>query len=659
MLSWILLLTLGAPAVFGAPSDLVIGAFEGTAFGDWTPAGLAFGTGPHRPVPPATPPPPGDWYASVCFLQGQQGAGIAYSGTEGVSAKGSLLSPPFTIRRRYVNFLIAGERELPSELGVDLLIGGRVARNTSATHAHAIGELPNHSTKDLIMRWRTWDVSGLRGRRARIRVRDNSLWGAIAVDHFIQSDEPKALPANATRLFHETFRPQYHFTAPAYWLSDPNGLVYYRGLWHMFYQHRHPGSGGQVWGHAVSRDLLHWQHRPVAVPSEKGELIFSGTGLVDWENASGLKSGTDAPILLFYTNQPVGPSSVTQGDFPKNTQDMAYSTDGGRTFRKYAGNPILRTADYRDRDPMVLFHRPTRAWIMVLSLSKNNANRNMATYGLFRSKDLKSWQLLHTLGPGAWYWECPNLFEQPVEGEPGVTKWLLVKANGEYIVGSFDGVAFRPESEIIRTHWGGNYYATQTFADAPGGRRVQMAWMNTSRPKLADSYPGMPFNQQMSFPRELKLRRTSKGLRLFRYPIKEIENLYVSTREWKDLTLRPGENPLAGIEEELADIEAEIVLGAAHSVRFSLRGQEVVYHARAGRLTGFGNGKSPLLHKNGVVHLRLLLDRTSIEVFGNEGESDLSGVFFADPSDRKLSLTVEGGVATVTRLAIHRLRTVY
>ena len=156
--------------------------------------------------------------------------------------------------------------------------------------------------------------------------------------------------------------------------------------------------------------------------------------------------GTDPPILLFYTLRPGGEAIIIDPtpNTPRATQCMAYSTDGGRTFTKFAGNPILRTPDCRDRDPKVLFHKPTRSWIMVLSLSRNNARRDEATYGIFRSPDLRNWELLQELGPGAWYWECPDMFELPIDGDPARTKWLLVKSSGEYILGAFDGRTFRP-----------------------------------------------------------------------------------------------------------------------------------------------------------------------------------------------------------------------
>ncbi|MCX6910212.1 MAG: hypothetical protein NTY01_19515, partial [Verrucomicrobia bacterium] len=181
----------------------------------------------------------------------------------------------FKIERRYVNFLIRGARDLPSILGVELMADGRVVRAASATEVFD----PARS-----FHWRTWDVSDLLGRTARLRIHDKAAAGAIEAQQFAQSDEHKAAPSDAAALLAETFRPQFHFTAKTGWLNDANGMLYYKGQWHLFHQHRPPGSPASVWGHAVSDDLLHWRHLPTAIPCEGRNAIFSGSGLVDWEN---------------------------------------------------------------------------------------------------------------------------------------------------------------------------------------------------------------------------------------------------------------------------------------------------------------------------------------------------------------------------------------
>jgi len=620
-----------APVVLAQRPDAVVGNFEEQTFGDWTATGAAFGSSPFRP-------------GSGGRVAGFEGAGVAWSGRGGSESTGALLSPEFEIQRKFINFLVAGERNLPAIVGAELLVDGRVVRAMGATEMSD----PTHT-----LHWRTWDVRDLAGRKARIRVNDNSATGAITVDQFAQSDAPKTPAADASKLMQETFRPQFHFTAQTGWMNDANGMVYYKGQWHLFHQHRPPGWPATVWGHAVSDDLLRWRHLPTAIPCEGKNAVFSGSGLVDWENASGLRRGDDPPLLFFFSLHPASESGI------KTTQCMAFSTDGARTIEKFPGNPILRTPATRDRDPKVFWHKATRAWFMVLSLSRNNTDRDHATYGLFRSRDLKSWDLIQEIGPGAWYWECPDMFELPLDGDSARKKWLLVKGSGDYIVGSFDGERFKPETEPIRIHWHNTYYGAQSFSDAPGGRRVQVAWMSTgdkaARPNV---YSGMPFNQQMSFPRELTLRTTPEGPRIFRQPVVEIAKLYTKTHDLGARALAPGDNALAGIAPGLLDIECELDLQQAKRLSLKCRSAELSYDVKSGKLRLL-RADPTLKLKDGRLSLRVLIDRTSIEAFINGGEADANGVYFPDMADRTLSLTVEGGPARIQRLVVHELRSIW
>lgn len=628
-----LLLALGCcalPALAQQP-DLVIGAFEGKDLGGWQRSGDGFHSVPFQP-------------GTSGRFSAFEGKGVAWSGRSGLENKGVLQSPEFEIQRKFINFLVAGERNLPATVGVELLVDGRVVRAASATEMSD----PTHT-----LHWRTWDVRDLAGRRARIRVNDDSATGWIAVDQSTQSDAQKTAPINATTLMQETFRPQFHYTAQTGWMNDADGMVYYKGEWHLFHQHRPPGWPATVWGHAVSDDLLHWRHLPTAIPCEGKNAIFSGSGLVDWENVSGLKRGDELPLLFFYSLHPASEAGIA------TTQCMSFSVDGAQTFEKFPGNPILRTPATRDRDPKVFWHKPTRAWFMVLSLSRNNTDRDHATYGLFRSRDLKSWELLQEIGPGAWYWECPDMFELPVDGDASRTKWLLTKGSGDYIVGTFDGERFKPETEPIRIHWHNTYYGAQSFSDAPGGRRVQIGWMSTGdkavRPNV---YPGMPFNQQMSFPRELTLRSTPDGPRIFRQPVAEITKLYSKTHDLGARTLAPGDNALAGIAPGLLDIECEVDLQQAKHLSLKCRSAELSYDVKSEKLRLL-RADPALKLKDGRLSLRVLIDRTSIEAFVNGGEVDASGVCFPDMADQTLSLTVEGGPVRIRRLVVHELRSIW
>lgn len=579
--------------------------------------------------------------ASKAFVNGL-GSGVAWSGAKGDGAKGRMFSKEFQVSLPYINFLINGARDNSAVLGVDLLVDGKVVRSASATEERG-------STG---MEWRTWDVRDLEGKMAIVRINDQSEHGWLVVDDIRQSDEAKSLPIDASVAWHESLRPQFHLTAPRGWLSDANGLLYYKGTWHVFYQHRFPGSNYVVWGHATSTDLLEWKHRPVAIPSGTGDSNFSGSGLVDWENASGLGENGEPPLLLFYTLHPNKDKSR------KCVQHLAYSVDGGTTWRNFAGNPILKTDDYFDRDPGVFWHKESRAAFLVLSLSKNNTDRPAAEYGIYRSTDFKQWELMQKLGPNGWFWECPDMFEMPVDGDHARMKWILMKASSDYIIGSFDGKKFIPENDKIKLRWGGNYYATQTFSDAPAGRRVQIGWMNTDKPNWANSFPGMPFNQQMSCPRELTLRGTDAGPRIYRYPVREFEQLRVKTIALPSRNLPPGENALAGVWPELLDIEFEFDVRDAKRIALRIGTEEITYDVMAKKLNAF-KASAPLAPDDGLVKLRVLIDRTSLEVFGNDGACDLSGVFYTTPDKRALSLTAAGGGIGIKKLAVHELRSIW
>lgn len=253
---------------------------------------------------------------------------------------------------------------------------------------------------------------------------------------------PQSAP---TGLYQERYRPQYHFTPARNWMNDPNGLVFYEGEWHLFYQYNPLGNtwGHMSWGHAVSRDLVHWQHLPVALAEENGIMIFSGSAVVDWKNTSGFGQGGRPPLVAIYTGAREG----------HQAQYLAYSTDRGRSWTKYAGNPVLDIGSGEFRDPKVFWYEPQQKWVMVLVKAME---RKVSFYA---SKDLKQWSHLSDFGPAGavgGVWECPDLFELPIEGEPGQTRWVLdVDLNpgaiaggsgGQYFIGHFDGTRFTAEA---------------------------------------------------------------------------------------------------------------------------------------------------------------------------------------------------------------------
>ena len=607
--------------------SILLADFEGRDYGRWHRTGTAFGFGPAQGTLPGQMP-----------VRGYRGHGLASSFAGGDGATGTLASPGFKITRRYITFLLGGGRH-PGRTCLNLLIGGQVVRTATGPNAAPGGSERLHPA--------VWDVSNLEGQTARLEIVDRATegWGHINVDQIVLSDKQPGEAANAA-LYQETSRPQFHFTARSGWLNDPNGLVFYGGEYHLYFQYETLLSGaddGKSWGHALSSDLVHWQERgEVLVPDALGP-IWSGSAVVDWDNTSGLGRGGEPPLVALYTAAG-GRSPESQGQ--KFTQCLAYSLDRGRTWTKYAQNPVLAHVAGENRDPKVVWHAPTRRWIMALYLDGDQ-------FALFSSPDLKTWtqtQMLTLPGAG----ECPDFFEMPVEGRPGEHRWVFTAANGHYFVGAFDGQTFTPEGGLLSGDAGANSYAAQTYSDIPhaDGRRIQIAWMANGE------YPDMPFNQQMSFPCVLTLHEAPDGLRLFRWPVRELSALYDKPHEWRDLPLPPGGNPLATLSGDLWDIEAEFEVGAASAIVFGVRGTSLRYSVPDQTLTALGKTTS-LKIRHGRVRLRLLVDRTSIEAFGNGGEVSLTGCFLPPPEDQTLSLSAEGGSARIVSLTVHPLRSAW
>jgi fructan beta-fructosidase len=300
----------------------------------------------------------------------------------------------------------------------------------------------------------------------------------------------------------EPFRPQYHFSPPAGWMNDPNGLLYYEGEYHLYYQaipHTHESKGPKHWGLALSRDLVHWQPMPIALyPDELGE-IWSGSAVVDWHNSSGLQSGREKVLVALYTSR----TEAAQ------QQSLATSNDRGRSWTKYEGNPVISNSEYKDfRDPKVFWHPPTDRWIMILV-----AGHQVMIY---TSTNLKAWEFASQFGAdedeGGTIWECPDLFPLAVDGNEAEKKWVMLVSllgaapNGgtatRYFVGDFDGRSFTNASPPQTVQWldyGCDNYATITFSDVPHGRRLGIGWM--SNWLYAGNIPTFPWRSAMTLPR--------------------------------------------------------------------------------------------------------------------------------------------------------------
>lgn len=437
----------------------------------------------------------------------------------------------------------------------------------------------------------------------------------------------------------ERYRPLFHFTARKNWLNDPNGLVYYDGIYHLFFQHNPVGLewGNMTWGHAISRDLVRWKQVEPALEPDRLGTMFSGSAVVDWKNTSRLQAGAEKPIVLIYTAAG-GTSAMSEGK--PFTQCLAYSQDAGETWEKYAANPVMDEVRPGNRDPKVFWYNPSQQWIMTLYLDEND-------FALFSSPNLKQWTHLQTFSvPGSI--ECPDFFELPIENEND-RRWVWIAGDGRYYVGIFDGVLFTAQTELLTSEWGANFYACQTFSDIPenDGRRIQIAWMR------GGEYPDMPFNQQMSFPCELRLFHTPDGLRLSRMPVHEIENLYGHTYERDDLTVSQS-FPIPGIDRPSLDIEVVIELDSAKAAGLTVNGQPIRYDRETNTLTCLGQ-TAPLHEVENRIRLRVLADTTSIEVFANNGLVSMTSCYLVQEGACGVELFSEGGTADFLSIQIHEV----
>ena len=466
-------------------------------------------------------------------------------------------------------------------------------------------------------------------------------------------------------------RPRYHFTPQQNFMNDPNGLVFYDGEYHLFYQYNPFGDewGHMSWGHAVSRDLVHWEHRPVALHEEDGIMIFSGSAVIDWKNTSDFGTGDNPPLIAIYT----GHSESEQ------TQNIAYSRDHGRTWTKYAGNPVLATGAREFRDPKVFWHERTGQWIMVTVLADQHKVR------FDGSPDLRYWTHLSDFGPegatdGAW--ECPDLFPLIIDSQPELMKWVLKvdvwKGTGaQYFIGDFDGTRFSNDAtdgRILSVDYGEDFYAAQSWSDEPNGRRIWIGWLNNWR--YANTIPTSPWRGAFSIIRVLSLTRTRDGIRLLQRPIPELQPLRGEEYHWQNETIHPGTNLLAFVRGQSLEILADFQI--THEVEaFGLRVRvgwddhtTIGYNVKEGRLyvdrtrSGQANFHDGFAHVHtanlspihDTLRLHIFVDSSSVEVFMNNGLVVFTECIFPAEQSDGLELFAEGGHVNLNSLDIYQLK---
>lgn len=471
----------------------------------------------------------------------------------------------------------------------------------------------------------------------------------------------------------ESFRPVYHHT-PAYgWMNDPNGMFYKDGVYHLYFQYNPYGSvwGNMHWGHSTSTDLMHWKFEGCAIVPDAWGAIFSGSCVVDHENTAGF--GKEA-VVAFYTSA----KSTPWGDI--QMQSMAYSLDNGKTFTKYEGNPILTSSEKDFRDPKVFWYAPGKHWVMILAVGQHME--------IYSSINLKEWKKESEFGAmqGAHggVWECPDLVEIPVEGTRE-KKWVLIcnlnpggpfgGSAAQYFVGSFDGKKFVNESptQTKWMDWGKDNYATVTWNNAPDGRCIALGWM--SNWQYANNVPTRQYRSANTLARDLTLYREGQELYLKSTPSSEVKKARGKKVSIPSFKVSEKHEMVNLFEEKQGAYEVEIVIqnAGASKIAFCLlndkgekvsmyydlnRKQFVMDRSESGTVDfskDFPAVTVAPVNVDKELTLRLFVDRSSIEAFGEDGKFVMTNLVFPTKPYNSIRLYSEGGDYKVENMKIHKL----
>ncbi|MED1563513.1 hypothetical protein AJ85_05520 [Alkalihalobacillus alcalophilus ATCC 27647 = CGMCC 1.3604] len=483
----------------------------------------------------------------------------------------------------------------------------------------------------------------------------------------------------------EQYRPQFHFSPEENWMNDPNGMVYYEGEYHLFYQHNPHDNvwGPMYWGHAISKDMIEWEHRPIALEPDEIGTIFSGSAVVDWNNSTGFFDEKGEGLVAIFTHAGDGQS-----------QSLAYSKDKGRTWEKYEGNPVIPSdptiPDFRD--PKVFWHDDTEKWVMAIT-----AGKKVLFYG---SHNLIEWDFLSEFGKGmgaqAGVWECPDLFELAIDGDPDHTKWVLQVDIGDgaiaggsgaqYFIGEFDGTTFVSDHDPEQINWldyGADFYAAQSFSDMPteDGRRVMIAWMNNWL--YANQVPTEVWRGAMSFPREMQLMTDSMGeIKVAQKPIEELnslrgEQLFYLENEKVDQSF--AKELLADIKADTFELFIEIDRNSLSDVGFKIRQSDnledetqIGFSSETNELfverrqldeiyfSPYFNGRHKVeIANSNTLTLQILVDQSSVEVFAQDGQYVITDLIFPNEDSVNMEFFLEGEEVFIHNLTIHSLQSIW
>ncbi|MCB0433263.1 MAG: glycoside hydrolase family 32 protein [Mangrovimonas sp.] len=471
----------------------------------------------------------------------------------------------------------------------------------------------------------------------------------------------------------QLYRPNFHFTPKANWMNDPNGMFYLDGVYHLFFQYYPDGNkwGPMHWGHATSTDLVSWKEQPIALYPDELGYIFSGSAVVDRNNTSGFGDGTNVPIVAIFTYH--NPIKEKEGKIDVETQGVAYSLDNGKSWTKYENNPVLDNPGIRDfRDPKVIWDEEHQKWVMALA-----AHDRTQFYG---SKNLKDWEFLSEFGAGTGahggVWECPDFFPMHVDGT-SETKWVLLQSlnpggpNGgsgtQYFIGDFDGKTFKMDpsfSEQLSTKkaiwidYGKDNYAGVTWDNVPDGKRFFIGWM--SNWLYAQEVPTETWRSSMTLPRELKLIFSNGTYKLLSSPIGKLKNLYGQTIVKKDIVFKKKTVLLDSGNLDLSRLVIDIELKEMKDDKYTFtvendKGNQLFFgidnkdkyifidRKKSGKIDfseAFSSkiSRLPLNQNYETINLKLVFDKTSLEIFLNGGEMAMTELFFPEVPYQTLSV---------------------
>ena len=713
--------------------DLIIEDFESGTYANWTVEGDAFG------ATPAT-----GSYTGQQPVIGFEGKRLANSFNNGDDSRGTLTSKEFTIERNYINFLIGGGTN--PDTYIELLVDGksvlkshslfetetlqwltwdvkayknkkatiRIVDNQRGGWGHILIDQIEQGNKQksvfMTEYTRTFEAKDKYllipvedqavensvqfsvdgnpiGEPMTIRIAQNKIDYWVPID--IESYKGKKVTlsfavAKTTDMglaeikqsaeynfnYSEKYRPLYHFTPQYGWMNDPNGMVYLDGVFHLFYQYNPYGArwGNMHWGHTVSKDLVNWEYKPLVLAPDKLGAIFSGSAVIDHDNTAGFGKG--AMVAIF----------TSAGD--RQTQSIAYSLDGGKTFTKYEGNPVLTDANIIDfRDPKVFWHAPSKQWVMSLATTQ--------TITFYGSKNLKEWTRLSEFGEGlgghGGVWECPDLFPLTYEGK---TKWVLFVSinpggtNGgsatQYFIGNFDGKTFTPDAMNypLWLDYGRDNYAGVTWSNVPAadGRRLFIGWM--SNWDYANEIPTVNFRSAMTVARTLRLAHNGEHLVVASEPVKEVESLRRDPLSLADKTTSDTvtfENLLPN-NQGAYELTFTVTPNDTDSFSFSIentKGEVLTYLFdianktlsvdRSKSSVAFNANfaetliKAPLTAKKSYT-VRLLVDKASTELFVNNGEVVQTNTVFPSEVYNTLRFKTEKGTLNLNDITVYKLK---